>query len=180
MSKKIIILVTGIFLFSLALVSFAQNNNSQITEQEILTAQKNWADGIVHIGKVYSDGGNYTQEAQNFINKFYAYQYGPVLFKPTKALEKQFRLNKESALSYFVGGNKKFPEDQGFALHPWIKIQFQNAGFFIHGDYAVAMGKYFFTPQKGKPVEVEYTFGYLKDKDGNLKINLHHSSLPYR
>jgi len=173
-------LVIGIFLFSFTVVSFAQTTNNQITKQEIITAQKNWGDGIVLIGKVYSDGGDYRKEALNFINKFYAYQYGPVLFKPTKALEKQFRLNKESALSYFVDGNKKIPEDKGFALHPWIKIQFQNAGFFIHGDYAVAMGKYFFTPQKGKIVEVEYTFGYIKDKDGNLKINLHHSSLPYK
>jgi len=26
---------------------------------------------------------------------------------------------------------------------------------------------------------VEYSFGYIKDEDGNLKIALHHSSLPY-
>lgn len=180
MSKKVIMLVGSILLLAFAVVSFAQNNVNTITKQEIITAQKNWADGVVRIGQVYAAGGNYSEAALNFINKFYAYQYGPVLFKPTKALEKQFRLTKAGALSYFVGGNKKFPEDLGFALHPWISIRFDNAEFFIHGDYAVVMGKYFFTPKKGKIVEVEYTFGYLKDQDGNLKINLHHSSLPYK
>ena len=43
----------------------------------------------------------------------------------------------------------------------------------------MAMGKYFFTPQKGEGVKVEYTFGYVKNDDGKLKIVLHHSSLPY-
>ena len=43
----------------------------------------------------------------------------------------------------------------------------------------MAMGNYFFTGPDGKEVKVEYTFGYVKDSAGNLKINLHHSSLPY-
>lgn len=42
------------------------------------------------------------------------------------------------------------------------------------------MGNYYFTDANtNKEIKVEYTFGYIKDKDGNLKINLHHSSLPY-
>ena len=47
-------------------------------------------------------------------------------------------------------------------------------------DSAVAMGNYYFTPV-GETAEtkVEYTFGYMKDKDGNLRINVHHSSLPF-
>jgi hypothetical protein len=68
----------------------------------------------------------------------------------------------------------------------------------IWGDGVIAIGKvyskggnykkaaenhvdrnYFFTPKEGKEVKVEYTFGYIKGKDGKLKINLHHSSLPY-
>ena len=43
------------------------------------------------------------------------------------------------------------------------------------------MGNYYFlgTGQK-KEIKVEYTFGYIKDNNGNLLINLHHSSLPFK
>ena len=42
------------------------------------------------------------------------------------------------------------------------------------------MGNYFFQSiDGGDEVKVEFTFGYVKDKDSNLLINLHHSSIPY-
>jgi len=42
------------------------------------------------------------------------------------------------------------------------------------------MGNYFFQSVDGSDeVKVEFTFGYVKDKDNNLLINLHHSSIPY-
>ena len=43
------------------------------------------------------------------------------------------------------------------------------------------MGNYYFTSVEDKKNEtkVEYTFGYIKDKKGNLRINLHHSSIPH-
>ena len=43
----------------------------------------------------------------------------------------------------------------------------------------MAMGNYYFTGPDGKETKVEYTFGYIIGKDGKLKINLHHSSLPF-
>jgi len=164
-------------LFIISTVAFAEEGT--ITDKEIVQAQKTWGDGVVAIGKVYSKDGDYKKTAEDLVDGFYAYQLGPVLFCPTKAAEKQFRLTREGAVSYFIGGNKNFPEDTGFALQPWTKVRFENAGTYIHGDYAIAMGNYFFTPKDGKIVKVEYTFGYIKGKDGKLKINLHHSSLPY-
>jgi len=47
------------------------------------------------------------------------------------------------------------------------------------GDTALAMGNYFFTSPEGEEVKVEYTFGYFLDAEGNVRINLHHSSVPY-
>ena len=41
------------------------------------------------------------------------------------------------------------------------------------------MGNYFFTELNGNVVKVEYTFGYFLDPKQCLKINLHHSSLPF-
>ncbi len=151
----------------------------EITAEEITQAQQDWGKGIVNIGKVYTDGGDYSKVAEDHIDTLYYFQAGPVLFKPTKAADKQFRLTREEALSYFVGGNEKFSEDHGFAIQPWVKVRFKNAATFQHGNYAVAMGNYFFTQLDGEETKVEYSFGYLKDDAGKLRINLHHSSLPF-
>ena len=151
----------------------------EITKQNVIQAQKDWGNGIVSIGKCYKDNKNYKKAAKDLISNLYAYQSGQVLFKPTKASDIKFRTTKKGALSYFIGHNNNFPEDKGFALKPWVKVKFKNAGIYINDNIAMAMGKYFFTPQKGKTVAVEYTFGYVKNKNGKLKIVLHHSSLPY-
>ena len=108
----------------------------------------------------------------------YAYDEGAVLFKPTKAAELPFRATKEEALSYFVGGD--ISEDSGFALEPWTDIRFDNHETIIDTDSAIASGEYYFTSGKtGDETKVEYTFGFIRDDEGNLRINLHHSSLPY-
>lgn len=152
-----------------------------ITVAEVEKVQDEWGNGIVAIGKAYQNHGDYKQVAIDLINKLYAYNYekGVVLFKPTKATKVPFRTSKESALSYFVGHNPKFKEDKGFALKPWRSVIFHNDEMYFHGDMAIAMGTYDFTTMNGQKVTVEYTFGYVKDDQGNLKIVLHHSSLPF-
>jgi len=70
--------------------------------------------------------------AINHINKFYVYQYRDVLFKPTLAYIKQFRLDFTGALSYFIGGNPDYPKDNGFAILPWVNIEWENAGIKIY------------------------------------------------
>lgn len=171
------IIVMGlIIIFTSGIVHGKQD---EITNQEIVEAQKAWGDALVNLGKAYKDGQNYQKAAKNLVDTLYAYQTGQVLFKPTKASDVKFRTTKDGALSYFVGHNKNFPEDKGFALEPWTNVRFKNAGLYINGNVALAMGKYFFTPLKGDAIKVEYTFGYVKNDDGSLKIILHHSSLPY-
>ena len=44
---------------------------------------------------------------------------------------------------------------------------------------AIAMGNYYFTKTNGEEVKVEYTLGYVKDVDGQLRIVVHKSVLPY-
>ncbi|OYY74090.1 MAG: hypothetical protein B7Y40_06660 [Gammaproteobacteria bacterium 28-57-27] len=152
-----------------------------ITEQDVLQAQQAWAQGIVEIGKVYQDGGDYKAAASKLLDQLYGYGHGKVLFKPTKAAYDQFRETKAEAMSYFVGGEN--PEDHGFALQPWSAVRFENNGIVIDADAdtAEAMGNYFFTDAKtGNEVKVEYTFAYKRLKDGRVVIFLHHSSLPYQ
>jgi hypothetical protein len=78
-----------------------------------------------------------------------------------------------------IGGNDKYPEDHGFLLKPWIDVRFENAGYIFREAYTIAMGNYFFMNLKREVMKVEYTLGYFRSADGSLKINLHHSSLPY-
>jgi len=150
-----------------------------ITEAEVQAAQKVWGEGIVAIGNAYSSKKDYKTLATSHVNSLYAYDEGTVLFKPTKAAEQQFRLNKQDAISYFVTGVVK--EDHGFALQPWSNVRFENADIIIDGDSAVAMGNYFFTDANtGKEAKVEYTFGYVRGDDDKLLINVHHSAFPYQ
>lgn len=152
-----------------------------ITEQEVLDAQKAWGEGIVKIGQVYSEEGDYKATATEHINTFYNYQEGSVLFKPTLASEKQFRTEFDGALSYFVDGDENYPEDHGFAIKPWSSVRWENIGTKIIGNMAIAMGNYYFTPAEGgDEVKVEYSFAYTKDQEGNLKIIMHGSHLPYK
>jgi len=81
-------------------------------------------------------------------------------------------------LSYFVASNGACPEDKGFAIKGWTNVRFENSDVIIDGNTALAMGNYYFTAPDGAEVKVEYTFGYIQDDDGNLRIQLHHSSMP--
>jgi len=58
-------------------------------------------------------------------------------------------------------------------------VRFENVEVITSGATAMAMGNYFFTTPDGDEVKVEYSFGYLLDDAGNLRINLHHSSMPF-
>lgn len=153
--------------------------NKFLTKKKIRETQKAWGEGIIEIGQAFVKNDDYKTMAVEFIRKYYGYKEGIVLFKPTLASVEQFRDTFEKALSYFVSGNPDHPEDQGFAIKPWVKVKFQNVGIIIIKKHAVAMGNYFFTDTKGNEVKVEYTFGYFVNENGEIKINLHHSSLPY-
>lgn len=152
-----------------------------ITEREVVAAQKAWGEGIVKIGKVYTEGGDYAAAAAAHIDRFYAYDLSLVLFKPTLASVDQFRTSFDSALSYFVGGNPTFPEDKGFATKPWTKVRWKNVGITNNScTMAVAMGNYWFSAAgAAEETKVEYTFGYIRDPEGALKIVVHQSSVPY-
>ena len=150
-----------------------------ITKSQIHEAQKKWGDGIVKIGTLKDNESECLEFTKSFLNSLYDFENNDVLFKPTKAAEEQFRPNFQMALSYFLGGSNSFcSEDEGFAMKPWVDVKFENSGFIIENERAIAMGNYFFTDSSGAVVKVEYTFGY-KLRNGHLLIDLHHSSLPF-
>ncbi len=150
-----------------------------IKKQELENAQASWGAGVVAIGGLKGEREQCQSYAQNFLKEHYDFDNKEVLFKPTKAALRQFRPRKDGALSYFIGGNADYPEDKGFALQPWTKVRFENATLLLEEHRALAMGNYYFTDLNGMETKVEYTFGYIKGQDGKLKIEVHHSSLPF-
>ena len=147
-------------------------------EEDIINIQKEWASGIVKMGKLSNDRDSLESFTSDFLDKIYDFD-NQVLFKPTKASAQQFRPTFEMALSYFLGGDDSYcSEDDGFAMKPWVEVKFENSGFIIENDRAIAMGNYFFKDVSNNEVKVEFTFGYKLMND-KLVIDLHHSSLPF-
>lgn len=150
-----------------------------ILKHEIETAQALWGQGVVNIGTLKGDREKCGLYAKEFAHEHYDFKNKKILFKPTKAAIKQFRPTSEGALSYFIGGNGDYSEDKGFALQPWTNVRFENETIILEERRALVMGNYFFTDLNGDETKVEYTFGYVRDGNGTLKIDLHHSSLPF-
>ena len=149
-----------------------------VTLGDVEDAQQAWGEGIVAIATAHCTGGDYVEVARNHVETLYAYGLTAVLFKPTLAAIEQFRPTFDQALSYFVASNNECSEDKGFAIKGWTHVRFENSDVILEESTALAMGNYFFTAPDGDEVKVEYTFGYMVDSVGNLRIQLHHSSMP--
>jgi hypothetical protein len=149
-----------------------------ISVEDVEKTQQAWGDGVVAIAAAHSSGGDYVERARIHVETLYAYGITPVLFKPTMAVKEQFRPSFEGALSYFVAENGVCPEDSGFAIKGWTRVRFENENVLINGNTALVMGNYFFTNPGGEELKVEFTFGYILDSNGDLRIQLHHSSMP--
>jgi hypothetical protein len=176
--------LSGILALALAPAAADGPRRAAITEDDVNAAQKAWCDALVKIGKVHKEGGDYKAAARRLIDDLYDYKEGKVFFKPTLAFGKNtFRSTKEGALAYFVGGNRDFPEDTGFALKHWVKVTYDNNaaenGIQIHGDIAITMGNVYLTSGKGEEVKVDKTFVFRKCKDGKLRLCVHKSALPF-
>lgn len=169
----------------LGLVYVEEGAQDIITYDEVNAAQQAWCDALVKIGQLKEEGGDYKSFAEQVIDEAYNYDQGKVFFKPTLAYgEKTFRNDKAGALSYFIGGNENYPEDKGFALKPWVKARYDNAGdknegIQIYGSVAITMGNVWVTDKEGNEVMVDKTWVFKKGKDGKLRIIVHKSSLPY-
>merc|ERR1719487_665545 len=104
-----------------------------ITEEEVLTAQANWAKAIKTISATYAEDGDYVGMAGAAAGELYGYGHSNVLFKPTKATDHPFRPTGEVAMSYFVGSKAMdMPEfdgeDAGFAINGgrgWSDVVFR-------------------------------------------------------
>lgn len=167
---------------SAAIAVTATTIDTTITQAQVEAAQTAWGEALVQISTDYSEGGidKARATAEAVIAAAYGYDMGPVLFKPTLTVTPQtFRTTAEGALAYFVGHDAAFPGDTGFALKGWTAVEIENAAIFISGNTAKTMGNVHITNVDGTVTTVDKTWGYQLDDAGNLRIVLHHSSLPY-
>ena len=169
-----------------AQASEVQFFDNQITVEEVKAAQKGWCDALLTISATYQKGGHTAAKAKAsaIIDAAYAYQYGPVAFKPTYAVgETTFRPNREGALAYFVGPDpdvKQFGPKQGFATYRnWKTCTISNDTIQLIGNTANTMGTVTLTDSNGVQGSVEKTWTFWQPTPGNLRIVLHHSSAPF-
>jgi hypothetical protein len=164
---------------------YVEGVQTLITYDEVNAAQQAWCDALVQIGKLKEEGGDYRAYAEQVLTDAYDYDSGKVFFKPTLAFgEQTFRNDKKGALAYFVGGDADYPNDKGFALTPWVKARYDNAGdgnegIQIYGNIAITMGNVWVTGKDGNEVMVDKTWVFKKGDDGKLRIVVHKSALPF-
>ena len=174
--KKTILIITAIISFS----SLLKSEQIQVTEDMVLKAVQGWCDALLAISKAGMEGKDAKALAIEVLSTAYNYDNGKVLFKPTLAFGKQtFRLTKEGALAYFVGGNPDYPKDTGFALKNWVQAKFDAADVITHGDIGIFMGNVYLTNDKGEQTMVDKTFVFKFNKEGKPVIIVHKSALPY-
>ena len=166
-----------------------QNN---ITRKEVRNAFRGWTNALVDISQTYKkEGFEAAKElTEAVIDGGYAYQIGPVAFKPTWANGDQtFRTTRKGAVSYFVGGDEDY-DDLGFAIgsppdpvtgerSAWKDSWFDLSVRRFDGETAIVQGLLYTEAEDGTVGYVDKTWGFQKDDLGNVRIVLHHSSSPY-
>lgn len=169
----------------LGLVYVEEGAQDVVTYDEVNAAQQAWCDALVKIGKLHEEGGDHKAFAEQVLSDAYNFDHGKVFFKPTLAFgEQTFRNDKKGALAYFIGGDSAYPNDKGFALTPWVKARYDNAGdknegIQIYGSVAITMGNVWVTGKDGVEVMVDKTWVFKKGDDGKLRIIVHKSALPF-
>ena len=212
--KKIIKILGKLGAFSSVFLSFASihsikaeeainlydiNNDkyaSYITNEEMIAQQEAWCSaGLLGISKTYHEKGfkDAKKLASQIIDAWYGYNLlpnkeVPVAFNPTWTYDKTtFRTTKRGALSYFVGSDKKFPIDPGFALgapgedrSQWISCKIKNAVNFAAGNVGFTMGNVMVEAKNGYQSTVDKTWIFVKNPEtGEIKCVLHESATPF-
>jgi len=154
-----------------------------ITVAEIQAAQEAWGEGLVSISTAFAEDEDYVAVAVAVLEDLYGYEYGPVLFKPTIASDVPFRFDLDGAASYFIGSSAPNTIDEdgaGFATNVWTAVNFENDwAFVINGETAIGMGTVVITDGDGDEVTVQKSMAWFRGTDGNLRLQLHHSSVPF-
>ena len=153
--------------------------DNNISLAQVLKAQEGWCTALLQISADYAKGGITKAKATaiKVIDQAYAYQYGPVAFKPTLASGDQTFRTDRKVPSPICGPQSEIPQDKGFAIKPWRSCRIVNQVIQLNGASATTMGNVIFTDAAGGVTSVDKTWNFMKQADGSMRIVLHHSSL---
>ncbi|KAH8066803.1 hypothetical protein JL721_7988 [Aureococcus anophagefferens] len=153
-----------------------------VSDTEVLGVQTKWAAAIAHISDVHAKGGDFVGAAADAAGELYAYGHGDVLQADQG---RRVPVPADGGRGHVaVGGSNVdggYGEDGGFAINGgkgWASCVYDNHKITKCDDVAIAMGNRF-TQDDGRVSKVEYTFGYKRCEDDEVRIFLHHSSVPY-
>ena len=201
--KKFGILTSIFFIFSSTqtvraekTINLFDGKSYFITNEEISAQQDTWCNaGLLAISETYHKKGWKAAKklASEVIDAWYGYNLlpdkkVPVAFNPTWTYgDLTFRTTRRGAISYFVGRDKKFPIDPGFALgapgpdrSQWISCKVKNAVNFAAGNVGFTMGKVYFEAEDGTKADVDKTWIFVKNPDtGEIRCVLHESATPF-
>ena len=153
-----------------------------IKETDLTDAIAQWGKELIAISTTYEEEGieQATSIASEMLDRIYGFEFGPILFKPTlSGGDQTFRTTKQGALSYFVGHDPHYPADTGFGIKFWREVKLETSAIMIEGTVAMWMGWVIFTDKERNMVKVDKSLCFRRTQSGELKIVLHHSSLPY-
>ena len=157
----------------------AAHPTEPIARAEALKAQRAWSEMVIEIGEVYRIGGDYRSHAEELVADIYDVARGPVLLKPAYASGLPVRTELADIVSYYAGGGVW--EDAGFALKPWRKIRFGRQFASFGPGTATLMGACYLTPSRSSiETRLDFTMCFRRDAHGIIRLQTHHSSIPYR
>ncbi|MFN7113208.1 MAG: hypothetical protein ACK4PK_02495 [Alphaproteobacteria bacterium] len=172
--------VYGIAIAQPSKKSVAETPAPAISEAMVSEAHDRWCEGLIAISSAHKEGADYKQAAENMLNDVYMFQDNKILFKPTLTHGDQtFRFDRDAVLSYFIGGNKNYTQDSGFALKNWASCRHKSARSVVEGDIAISMGNIWLTDHSANEVKVDKTFVFKRGPDNKLYFITHMSALPY-
>ena len=148
-------------------------------KEDIINIQKEWASGIIEMGRLSNDRKSLESFTSDFLDKIYDFNNQVLLNLPKLPMNSSETL-KDSAFSYFIAGdNRVCEEDKGFALSNWSEILFDNSNIIFNEDIAIAMGNYTFKNETSN-IKVEYSFVY-KNYGDEIKViyTIHHFLIKY-
>lgn len=158
--------------------STSSDNSNKIFESEIIAFQKGYEVSMNGILNVHKNNGDVPLATKNHIEKYYGFDDGKVLFKASQSDKEPFRSTFEGLSSYLIGNNESFPNDKGFALEGWNKIDWRNRGIINDESIAIAIGTATMSDTEGNKMIQNYTMCFKKNEDDELKLIAHKVSSP--
>lgn len=173
--------VHSLILFSMTLLVISCSEPSKkyqdfpirpISISEINSFQEDYGASFNAIANAIADESYYELKAKEHIENFYNFKEGEVIFKIGYDDNTPFRNTHAGLLSYLIGKNKEFPNDDGIAKKQWRKMNWNNMATIMERDVAIAFGRVTMESSE-EYIEQNYTMVLKRAENGKVKLIAH-------